>query len=216
MSTQWRNTICLVMLLVFLVGCTSHYLEKKVNQDGAFQKHDLQEVFGGYQTTLKIRPNISEPQLRIVRNYLQQQKYTEAREALITLLKADPKNKSALNNLGYIYEDIFQDYKAAARQYEQVLEIDPRDLHALVRLGSVYKQLKKLDEAEWLLQKALVLYPKFARSERKDLHNYLGLVYLEKGETDKAKAEFLESLQLIPEESRVQYENVRDRANEAL
>ena len=90
------------------------------------------------------------------------------------------------------------DYIAAAEYYERVLDISVDNLYALNHLGLAYKQLQRFDEAIEVLHTALSFDPRCERPESENLHNYLGLIYLERGEIGEAIAELRESIRLFP------------------
>ena len=64
-----------------------------------------------------------------------------------------------------------------------------------------YRQLQRFDEAMEVLHKALSLDPKCERPESENLHNYLGLIYLEQGKLGEAIAELRESARLFPNDT---------------
>ena len=219
MTTQWIKNIPLITLLLFLSGCSifhrSQHPETEIfdslvernrqwreqidEGNWALQNQELDRALDAYRAAMAIKPESSEVQLKIAEIYFQRQEYENARDAFAMLLKLDPKNISARNYLGYIYENL-NDYEAAVHEYEQTLQIHPRDLYTLNHLGLAYKQLHRLDEAEQVLRKALEVDPKSERPESKNLHNYLGLIYLERGEVGEAIAEFRESMRLFPKD----------------
>jgi len=211
--TQWAKKIARIALILLLSGCAGPSVvdplaerhvqwQEQVNKgDKALQNKDFQTAIEAYQAALKIKPAERGTQLKIAEIYFQQGEYENARDAFAAFLKLEPRNVNALNYLGYIYEDKLKDYQAAAQQYEQVLEISPRNLYALVHLGLVYTQLHRLNEAEQVFQQALAIDPQVTRSESKSLHNYLGLVYEERGEIDRAIAELELSIRLFPNDA---------------
>ena len=166
----------------------------------AFEHRDFQVALEAFQKALEIQPDKSEVHLKIAEIYLQRQEFEKARAAFTALLKRDSRNNKARNALGYLLEEKLKNYAGAAEQYQEVLKIDPQNLHALVRLGWVYQQLERLDEAEAALHKALKIDPESSRPESRHLHNYLGSIYLVKGEIDKAMAQFKETLRLFPDD----------------
>ena len=96
----------------------------------------------------------------------------------MAFLALEPNDITALNYAGYLSEKL-NDYAEAAQYYEKVLSMSADNLYALNHLGLAYKQLQRLDEAVTVLRQALSLDPKCKRPESENLHNYLGLIYLE-------------------------------------
>ena len=163
------------------------------------QRKNLRAALTAYEAAVAIRPEASEVQRKIAEIYFQLEEYENARDAFVAFLVLEPKNITALNYAGYISEKL-QDYAAAAEYYERVLNVSVDNLYALNHLGLAYKQLQRFDEAIEVLHTALSFDPKCERPESENLHNYLGLIYLERGEIGEAIAELRESIRLFPNE----------------
>lgn len=163
------------------------------------QRKNLRAALTAYETAVAIRPDASDVQRKIAEIYFQLEEYENARDAFVAFLALKPKNITALNYAGYISEKL-QDYAAAAEYYERVLNVSADNLYALNHLGLAYKQLQRFDEAIEVLYTALSLDPRCDRPESENLHNYLGLIYLERGEIGEAIAELRESIRLFPNE----------------
>ena len=161
------------------------------------QRKNLRAALTAYETAVAIRPDASDVQRKIAEIYFQLEEYENARNAFVAFLALEPKNITALNYAGYISEKL-HDYTAAAGYYERVLDISVDNLYALNHLGLAYKQLQRFDEAIAVLHMALSYDPKCERPESENLHNYLGLIYLERGEIGEAIAELRESIRLFP------------------
>ena len=161
------------------------------------QQGDLRAALTAYEAAIAIRPDASEVRRKIAEIYFQLEEYENARNAFIAFLVLKPNNIAALNYVGYISEKL-SDYATAAEHYERVLTISTRNLYALNHLGLAYKQLQRFDEAVEVLHKALALDPKCERPESENLHNYLGLIYLEQGKLGEAIAELRESIRFFP------------------
>ena len=164
------------------------------------QRGDLRAALAAYQAALVIRPEVSEVQQKIAEIYFQLEEYENARNAFVAFLALKPNNIPALNYAGYISEKL-KDYAAAAGYYERVLAASADNLYALNHLGLAYRQLQRFDEAAEVLYKALSLDPKCERPESENLHNYLGLIYLEQGKLGEAIAELRESVRLFPNDT---------------
>ena len=161
-------------------------------------KHgNLRAALNAYEAAIAIRPNSGDVQYKIAEIYLQLEEYENARDAFLTFLTLEPNNITALNYVGYISEKL-SNYAAAAEYYERVLDISADNLYALNHLGLAYKQLQRYDEGIRVLHKALSIDPRCERPECENLHNYLGLIYLEQGKIGEAVAEFRESIRLFP------------------
>lgn len=91
-----------------------------------------------------------------------QDKVDEAKATYQQLLRLDPKNVSALSNLGFLcFRQNPPDLKAASDYFEQVIKLSPNNPIAYNNLGVVREQQGKLAEAEQLYKKALQLKPDY-------------------------------------------------------
>lgn len=219
MAIQFRKKLILILFPLLLGGCAifsstqpkeieiydplierNKQWRKQVDKGNwALSNQDLQGALEAYQAALAIKPDSSEVQLKIGVLYLQRGEYEDARDAFIAVLKLDAKNTNVWNYLGHVYEKL-NNYRAAAGAFERALGTDSQNLYALNHLGLAYKQLHQLDDAEEILRQALEIDPKCARSESKNLHNYLALIHLERGDVGEAIAEFRESIRLFPKD----------------
>lgn len=165
--------------------------------NSAIEQGHLQDALAAFNTAIKVRPKASLPYYKIAEIYLQLDEYEKARDAFYAYLELEPNHITALNYVGFIFEQL-NDYKNAAKYYERVLSISKDDLYALNHLGLAYKQLNQLDEAEAILLRALALDPKCESPASENLHNYLGMIYLMRGEIGAAIAELRESIRIFP------------------
>ncbi len=163
----------------------------------AFQEGHLQDALKSYQTAITFRPKNSETQYKIAETYFKLEEYEKARDAFIVFLSSEPNHISALNHIGYIYERL-RSYENAAKYFKKVLKTAENDLYALNHLAAAYKQLNRHDEAEALLRKALKIDPECEHPDNRNLHNYLGLIHLQRGEVGNAIAEFRNTIRLFP------------------
>ena len=180
-----------------LVERNREWREQVETGNNELQHGNLRRALTAYKAAVAIRPDSSDVQSKIAEIYFQLEEYENARNAFITFLVLEPNNITALNYAGYISEKL-EDYASAAEYYERVLGISVDNLYALNHLGLAYKQLQRFDQALEVLQRALSLDPRCERPESENLHNYLGLIYLERGEIGEAIAEFRESIRLFP------------------
>lgn len=211
------HKLLLLSLLFFLGGCAIFpktqsappvIIDPLVEQNRQWREHveagnrelqrkNLRSALTAYQNAVAIRPDSSKAQHKIAEIYFQLEEYENARDAFVAFLALEPNDITALNYAGYLSEEL-NDYAAAAQYYERVLNISVDNLYALNHLGLAYKQLQRLDEAVTVLHQALSLDPKCKRPESENLHNYLGLIYLEQGDVAEAIAALRESIRLFP------------------
>lgn len=163
----------------------------------ATEQGRLQDALIAYKAAQEIHPNSSETLYKIANILFQLEEYENAIDAFLGFLAHEPKNVSALNYVGYIFEKL-SNYGKASQYYERVLATAKDDLYALNHLGLVYKLLNRLDEAEAVLRRVLELDPKCENPDSENLHNYLALIYLNRGDVGEAIAELRESIRLFP------------------
>lgn len=215
--TRLRNYTFLVLsLLFFLGGCTIYpkrtstpsVVDPLIERNRQWREHvdvgnyelkrgNLRAALTAYEAAVTIRSDSNDVQYKIAEIYLQLEEYENARDAFLIFLTLDPNNITALNYVGYISEKL-SNYAAAAEYYERVLDISADNLYALNHLGLAYKQLQRYDDGIRVLHKALSIDPRCERPECENLHNYLGLIYLEQGKVGEAIAEFRASIRLFP------------------
>jgi len=209
-----------ILLLLLITGCAiisrggprGEVVDELVptSRDKLWQKHldagnlalvnnDLPKAVEEYKSALEIKPNSSDVHIKLAQTYAKQEEYELAQAEFREGLKLDPKNISARNYLGYLHETLGQ-YQQGAEQFETVLSYDPKNLYALNHLGLMYIQLKRIDKAEVVLRTALEIDPKGERAESKNIHNYFGLIYEDKGDIAAAIAEYRESIRLFPDD----------------
>ncbi|MBC8234902.1 DUF3857 domain-containing protein [bacterium] len=165
----------------------------------AFENNDFPKAIEEYKLALAIEPNSSDVHIKLANTYAKQEEYELAQSAFREGLELDPQNISARNYLGYLHEILGQ-YQQGAEQFETVLSYDPKNLYALNHLGLMYIQLKQIDKAESVLRTALELDPECQQPDSKNIHNYFGLIYEDKGDVDNAIAEYQESIRLFPDD----------------
>ena len=180
-----------------LIERNRQWREQVETGNSRLQERDLRAALTAYEAAIAIRPDASEVKRKIAEIYFQLEEYENARNAFTAFLALEPNNIAALNYVGYISEKL-GDYATAAEHYERVLTISTNNLYALNHLGLAYKQLRRFDEAVEVLHKALALDPKCERPESENLHNYLGIIYLEQGKLGEAIAELRESIRFFP------------------
>ena len=122
----------------------------------------------------------------------QENKTDTAQELYNQVLKIDPNNLAALNNLGTIYIKLGEHQKAK-NCYEKAIRIDPTYADAYSNLGVVFKKLGEIEKAINCYKKAIELNPNFVNG-----HNNLGAIFKKIGEIEKAKDCYEKVLQIDP------------------
>jgi tetratricopeptide (TPR) repeat protein len=85
-----------------------------------------------------------------------------------------------------------RDYDAALEQARETLVRDPRNVRALAEVGRIYRAREQLEVAELVFRKALEL------GQSADVHNDLGLLELQRGDTQAAFEAFQRAIALDP------------------
>ena len=80
----------------------------------------------------------------------------QAKELLIKAVEIQPKNITAIHNLGTCYKELGQ-LEEAKNYYNKALEIDPRHTNSNYNLGVIFYQLKDLKKAKSYLKKTVDL-----------------------------------------------------------
>ena len=80
--------------------------------------------------------------------------FDQAKELLIKAIEIQPKNVTAIHNLGTCYKELKQ-LEEAKKHYNKVLEINPNHTNANYNLGLIYYDLKDLKNAKNYLKKTI-------------------------------------------------------------
>ena len=165
-----------------------------------------------------LNSNLTEEQislkLRETQVLFRQQKYTEAKKILHDILKADPNNAAAYNNLGSIYL-IRGRFSRAEKYFRKAVELDPALQDAKENLTTIDKMKKGKsradvdreiaileEEAKKLVQekKLDIAIDKFKRileldSTNVKIYNNLGILHFQKNDHEEAEKFFVKALE---------------------
>ena len=133
----------------------SHYYQLALL---AQQEGDYRGAERYYQWVLADAPNHIEALTNLSALFIQQSKFTEAKEALRKIIRLAPGNTKALVNLGTIDLKLNQ-YKSAETQFKAALRINPREEAALVNLAFLAKQEDNPLLMEEYYKKILIIAP---------------------------------------------------------
>jgi tetratricopeptide (TPR) repeat protein len=78
------------------------------------------------------------------------------------IIESDPRNPSALNNIGNIYY-ISGDYNKAVDYYSRASESDPYDANILMNISRSYVKAGKNDDAKLFFNKAISMNPELKK-----------------------------------------------------
>jgi tetratricopeptide (TPR) repeat protein len=118
------------------------------------------EVKGSFKITMQPAP-VTTPNDRLFQQGLAAQQrgdFTTARDFYTRSLAANPKNASALNNLGAVYRSL-GNTKLAEEYYRKALDADPKFAAAWSNLAVIFDAQGKRQDATAALQEALRLDP---------------------------------------------------------
>ncbi len=128
---------------------------------------------------------------------------------LETLLKADPDNAVALNNLGNIYYTKEIDYVKAANYFQLSLKQDGSHIETYINLAGAYGALSRYDEAERTYTTVL---GRFAE----DYRGYYARASFNagRGKYDRSAADFEKSFQLMDHTQASSLRTIGDKTSE--
>ena len=117
-------------------------------------------------------------------------------------LWTDVVKKSSLkarshNNLGRIYGEMKM-WEQALKEVRTTVSLNPEYAFAYATLAHIYIENGMLDDAEWVLKRAIDLFAK-QQFHFEKLHRWLGFVYIKKGLLENAVKEFNKAVALIPD-----------------
>jgi len=117
----------------------------------------------------------------------------KAKNAAQKALELDENSSEVHASMGVILEVFDWDWEGAEREFKQAMSLNPNHFDAHYEYGALLGRLKRLDEAEAKLQKAVQIDPLSSR-----VHDFLGITYRLKGETEKAEAHYKKRDELNP------------------
>ena len=120
----------------------------------------------------------------------------EAESIFRQVIKIDPSNANAYNNLGTTLEKQGKLEEAIAN-YLQAIQLNPNYASAYNNRGyALHQQQGKLEEAITNYQQAIQLNPNYA-----DAYNNLGVALSDKGKLEEAIASYQQAIQLNPDDA---------------
>jgi Flp pilus assembly protein TadD len=110
------------------------------------------------------------------------------------IIKLDPTNASAHNNLSFLYSQNGVNLKEALKEAQIADRLTPNNPYLLDSLGWAYYKNKQLGSALDVLKRAAKLKDDIA-----DVHFHLATVYFDRDDFQNASTEFKETIRLQPE-----------------
>ncbi len=118
------------------------------------------EAVDVYQKILRFQPENAEVYGFLGYLYWQAGRHQEAEKAYKQAIALNKKNPIALNNLGVLYLDVWQDFGEARKYFEEAKGLDSSYAMARFNLGRTLVKLKQAHLAKLLFQEALHLNDK--------------------------------------------------------
>ena len=109
------------------------------------------------------------------------------------VLDINPKNLSACNNLGIIFNNL-NNIKDAEKYYLKAIKINPNYADANYNIAGLYKSTGKIHDSIKYYEKTILINPNYA-----DAYNNIGLIHFEKGENLIAKKYFEKAITIKPQ-----------------
>ncbi|HEX8196534.1 MAG TPA: tetratricopeptide repeat protein [Pyrinomonadaceae bacterium] len=133
--------------------------------------------------------------------------FRDAETSLREVLKKEPENPTALNNLGYFLVERGERLPEALNLIKRAVATEPGNSSFLDSLGWAYFRLNQLDEAEKHLSEAARRNPNSAA-----VQEHLGDVYEKQGKIEQAKTAWRKALTLLKQP--VEIARVRAKMND--
>lgn len=112
-----------------------------------------------FQRALEIVPQWPEALLGLALCEYQRGNVSEAVQRYREVLKVDPSNARALNDLAWILADAREDYDEALRLIEQGLKVEPNNVHLVDTRAFIYEKLGRLEDARRDYRRCVDLQP---------------------------------------------------------
>ncbi len=174
-------------------GLVYYYTSRNTEAEEAFRK------------ALLMKENYSEAYINLGTLYAREGKCAQAVSQFEKALQ-NPFYKTpakAKENLGLCYQILGQFRKAEA-SFKEAIRLDPFLFRAYFDLGKLYYKNNRIDQAIWILSKAIQRHPKVEGDPVNNLslaylHYWLGLSYFKNADRDNARIHFREVVRLSSE-----------------
>jgi Flp pilus assembly protein TadD len=156
------------------------------------QYEHLDQALDCFERAVAINPSQAGAYYNIGLIYLNRNVLDKAQANLEKAVQLDPSDANACNNLGVVSGEN-GDYDASQRYFEKALSLRPSHLLAVQNLVKLYDYKDRPEDALRILKTAVATEPTSA-----DLHVELGLFLAGKGNLNQADDQFVQALQLQP------------------
>jgi serine/threonine protein kinase/tetratricopeptide (TPR) repeat protein len=188
-----RNTSSAEAYQLYLQGKHFRWIETKAN---------FLKAKDYFEQAIAIDPNYSSAYAGLADTYMllglmagmpRGEAAQKAKNAAQKALELDANSSEAHTSLGVIIEVFDWDWEGAEREFKRAIALNPNHFDAHYEYGALLSRLKRLDEAEAELKKALLIDPLSSR-----VHDFLAITYRQKGETEKADEHYKKRDELNP------------------
>lgn len=148
------------------------------------KKGDFDLAIQAWNKSVEIDPTMVKAFNYLGRAYYTKGMMDEAIKAYKKVVELDPENPDSYINLGiaYRYNGMIDE---AIAEYNKAIELSPFSAIAYDEIGNALVKKEEYDEAINAYKQAITFDPKYPQP-----HNHLGVVYLLKGMSKEADAEF--------------------------
>ncbi|MEO1437080.1 MAG: tetratricopeptide repeat protein, partial [Bacteroidota bacterium] len=197
-SNVWQNSIDLFTDVIDKAeakeGTRSPYLSVAYNNRGIAYKDNQQYDLASadYQKAVNVNPSDAKSYTNLGNIKFLNQDYNGAIQDYSKAIEMEDLTGSSYSSRGAAYAMQGQ-YELAAVDLEAALKIDAYHVDALRNLSMVHYYRQRLDEGITIADRYFQLRPGDA-----DMVNLYGLMYFQKGDNQRALAEFNRSIQMNP------------------
>lgn len=121
---------------------------------------------GYFSNAIRIRPNSEEALYGRGLWYQEHDEYDKAIQDYTSIIKINPRNKSAHFNLGYLHQVHLKVYAEAVKHFTRALEVDPQYAEAYLNRGLCYESMGNISEAKKNFEAALVNRPGYVLAQQ--------------------------------------------------
>jgi tetratricopeptide (TPR) repeat protein len=157
------------------------------------QLRDKPAALHSFERAYQLQPSNARAALGYALLLEQVDRMEQARAVYQDLLKSDPGNAAALNNLSYIEAEQGVNLNQALSYAQRALQRSPKDPNISDTLGLIYIRKKLTSQAVQVLQELVVRVP-----DNPSFHLHLGMALYDAGKKNLAKSELEKALRHKP------------------
>ena len=120
---------------------------------------------GYFSNAIRIRPNSEEALYGRGLWYQEHDEFDKAIQDYTSIIKINPKNKSAHFNLGYLHQVHLKVYSEAVKHFSRAIEVDPQYAEAYLNRGLCFESMGNIVAAKKDFEAALANRPGYVLAE---------------------------------------------------